>query len=265
MTINSDTSLGLVSYESEGAPEARSGDDGLGLPRQFGGQYYFTLAARLEQKSAGMMPGGYRIDLYYDGEGQPIRFKSSSGEVGLDPSSHPELDGAFVLSGSDWVVIDENCVVDFDSRFTLQLNQPAPKGDESPAHEALITGRIRGRGDLRATRNPDGSRYDFGTPATNGAVIQAWSRGLGDGSYLPLILAVTFSVPGEGFDDKHTKVYQRYQFLTTSLLFAPAKVTFGRGEWSPAKSIELDLYCLQPSGGGTGSVPPTSYERAGFS
>jgi len=214
-------------------------------------KHCFKLSAQIQQQFVGEIPGGYRIDLYYS-ESDAINVDVSSG---LTDDVKKHLQGAVVQSGNDWVSVNDEGVVDFDSRITLKLG-PGPKDDikappsrvasqDDPEASRLIAGRIRGRATLRQCRDENGNRLFEKKAPTD--VFRAWVGGLENGSYLPLVLAVTFDVPRWGFDEEQTEVYRQCRDLGASLFLATGKARFRQAPYGAVDSIDLDLFEIEPS------------------
>ncbi len=210
----------------------------LGPPDRFGdlgGKYSLDLSAIISQRYAGEIQGGYRIDLDYQGADQSVR--AGTGSV-ISVETAKLLNGGELLSGSDWVFLDNKGVASFDSRFTLKLNTPLEK-----QRRCLLEGRIRGRTDLRSVRDKQGNTR-FDKKSTDADVIGAWKAGFTDDSWVPLVLSVVFDVPMAGFDDEQNTIYDRCRELGETIYLGVGKARYAFGINSPIKSINLRLYRL---------------------
>lgn len=197
-------------------------------------KYCFTLQAIIDQQFVGETPGGFRIDLAYSAAAPSVLI---DGESALLPPLRGYVEGATLLSGTDWVSVSRAGIVDFDSRVTLALSTP-PKHPEEPC---LISARLRGRGDLKDARDPDGKPL-FDPEDDSNKVISVWRNGFPTGSTLHVMLGITADVPVEGFDVDQTAVFRACRRLGSSLLLGRAEVTFNKAAFGAVNGIVLDVY-----------------------
>jgi hypothetical protein len=201
------------------------------------GEYGLSMKAQITQQFVGEIQGGYRVDLTYTGPDGSVNF--AKGTSGLSAATLRRLSVQPALtSGNDWVLLSKAGQVDFDSRITLSF------GDGSAANpRCLFGGRIRGRTNLRETQTPDGPLFDTQTP--DASILAKWQGGLPAGSWMPLVLAVTFDIPLDGFEPAQKASYDDCRELGRSLFVALGRATFGFGPNSPVDLIELDLVRVQ--------------------
>lgn len=207
-----------------------------------GPTYYFSLFATIDQQLVGQIPGGYRVDLSYSAPNPSVSVRPESGLAAAIQAYLQKK--ALLLSGTDWLLVSEDAIVDFDSRITLKLDTsgeaPPPRGD------CVIGGRLRGRANLHDCRTIDGVAL-FKAEDSQNTVLESWKTGFDDNSYLPLVLAVSFDVPIEGFDPIETKVYETCRPLGRSLMLGVGKAIFKKQSNGAVSRIELDLYNLEPA------------------
>jgi len=200
-------------------------------------QYCFALHALVDQQFVGETPGGFRIDLAYAAATPSV---SVAGSTLKDPLLGYIKD-AELLSGTDWVTVNREGIIDFDSRITLKLGTDGLPQARRPAEPCLISARLRGRGDLRKAENAAHQPlFKANDNATK--VISDWRNGFDDGSTLKLKLAVTADVPLEGFDDNQTRVYEECRPLGASLFLGEATVKFHKGTCGAVNGIDLSVY-----------------------
>jgi hypothetical protein len=203
-------------------------------------KYLFSLKAVIVQQFVGETPGGFRIDLAYSAAEKEDVVTTKYTTVLTDPLLE-YVTGATLLSGTDWVSVSRQGIVDFDSRITLALGTPEPP--DGPDEPCLISARLRGRGNLGAVRDPNGDPHFTGKFGTS-KVIADWRSGFETGSTLDVMLAVTADVPLEGFDENQTAVYRQCDLLGSSLLLGRATVTFNKAPFGAVNGIELDVFEL---------------------
>src|SRR6478672_4214996 len=167
-------------------------------------KYWFTLNAGISQHDVGEFQGRQRCDLEYSNptNGGPPLMRNLPGVLSPEEqTAWGHLVNASIVSGHDWVFINRDAVVDFDSSITLkvgQLNGVAVDG-------CFIAGRVRGRADLRACLDANGQ--PLATPGAPGEdFVKAWLA-QSSGANLPLLLSVAFDVPVKGFNDDQNQVY----------------------------------------------------------
>jgi hypothetical protein len=196
---------------------------------------YFTLLARVTERTVGEIEGGYRVDFSYsspEGTGgaaittvsnSPALVKAlpSRKTAGADAprfSAGQNIANASIASGSDWVFVSNDGFVDLDSKITVSL--------QNVATPCLLERHLVGRADLRDSRDRNGGRiFTAGTESAED-VVAKWREGFGEGSYLPLVLAVTFDVPIYGTNPKQTAIYEECGVLGYSLLAGVGRATF---------------------------------------
>jgi len=206
-----------------------------------GDSYCFGLEATIAQRYVGEGAGGYRLDLEYEAAEDSVKVGDVSS---LSPAARDRIESASLVSGSDWVFVSKEGVASFETRMTLRL-----KSDSTKAEPALISGRIRGRADLKTYRVPDerangGWKAPFTTDTKHADVMSKWRSGFGEGAYLPLALAVVFDVPATGADGKRRKEFDDCRELERCLLVGFGEAIYACGEYSPVTSISLRIYKL---------------------
>jgi hypothetical protein len=197
--------------------------------------YAFTLRASLTQTFIGEIPSGFRIDLQYDPDGTVVyQWKTDLQDA------QAELKGAQLLTGTDWVSINNDGLATFDTRITLRVGQKA----KDPDKRCVISANIRGRVDLATAFQ--------GAPGAKKLVVEQreqilprWKKGFPTGTYLPLALSVIFDVPIEGSDDSQNKIYERCRELERGLFVAYGRATYIEGPNSPLDSIYLHVFKVQ--------------------
>ena len=199
-------------------------------------KYCFTLRAGIEQRFAGEAPGGYRVDLNYVGERKSVEFVGDQSDLG---SSRRHLESARLLSGSDWVFLNSRGVAAFDSRFTLVL--PKQPDDTTPC---MVEGRVRGRVDLRNVCDGHGAPVFDDADPDGATIIRKWKAGFGAGSYVPMLVSVTFDVPIAGFNREQTEVYGECEELGQGTFLGVGCARYDDGEKSPVVTLNLALYRL---------------------
>ena len=147
-------------------------------------KYLYTLTAHIKQTHIGDIEGGYRVDFDYVPNG------------GSPPGADQTLS---VISGSDRVFVSDDGFVDFQTRITVSL--PDAKG-------VYLGGVAIGRADLRDCCD-SADKTLFKDADTNDTVVGRWKSGLGAGSYLPLLLGVTFDIPTQGSDPTLDPAYDK--------------------------------------------------------
>jgi hypothetical protein len=200
--------------------------------------YCFTLGADLEQRFAGEIPGGCRLDVEYFGA-QPSVWQED-GASGLGREASAAVQAGELVSGSDWMFVSAAGIAAFDSRITLALGPRFADGQR-----CLIEGRMRGRADLRDLVLPDGQRA-FPRDASNAAVLNAWMSGLPGGCTLPLVLAVLFDVPIKGYTREQTELYDQCRELERASLLGIGEARLGGAAYSPLTAFALRLHKLPP-------------------
>jgi hypothetical protein len=200
-------------------------------------KYCFTLQAIIDQQFVGETPGGFRIDLAYSAADPSVEIEDSV----LTPPLLDFIEGATLLSGTDWVSVSRAGIVDFDSRVTLSLDTSGLGKEDRPEEPCLISAKLRGRGDLRYAQDSGGNPV-FGPHDDSNKVISVWRNGFPTGSFLHVTLGITVDVPIEGFDQKQTAVFEECRRLGSSLLLGRAKVTFNKAAFGAVNGIELDVY-----------------------
>jgi hypothetical protein len=208
----------------------------VGLP--VNPKYLFTLNAVIIQQFVGETPGGFRIDLGYSAAAHVL--KTDKYPSFLTNPLLQYVKGSRLLSGTDWVSVSRQGVVDFDSRITLSLGTAGIPNE--PSEPCLISARLRGRGDLHAVQVNGKPRFDDSDGPNS--VIAAWRSGFDTGSTLEVMLAVTADVPLEGFDANQTAVYRQCDRLGSSLLLGRATVKFNKAAFGAVDGIELDVFQL---------------------
>jgi hypothetical protein len=196
---------------------------------------YFTLSARVTQRTVGEIEGGYRVDFSYsspEGTGgaaitgvseSSVLVKSlpSRKVAGADvrrPSAGQDIADASIASGSDWVFVSNDGFVDLDSKITVSL--------QNVATPCLLSLHLVGRADLRDCRHKNGDAiFAKGTESAQD-VVAKWREGFGEGRYVPLVLAVTFDVPIYGTSSRQTEIYEECRVLGHSLLAGVGQATF---------------------------------------
>jgi hypothetical protein len=186
------------------------------------------------QQFVGEAQTGYRIDLYYSGESSPLVFPNES----EFPELRRLLKNARILSGNDWVTINSDAVIDFDSRITVAIT-PGEK------FQCPIAVRLRGRASLRDILNEDGSS-PFESDQTPSHVLDRWRLGFDNGSDLPLLLSASFDVPQRGFDARQDETYNELRGLASSLFIGSGQGTFQQAPHGSVRTIKLDLYKVKP-------------------
>jgi len=205
---------------------------------------FFHFEVAVTQSFVGPVPGGYRVDLRYEAQpppGAPLLL------AGLKASAR-------VLSGCDWLSISDDGVIDFDSRITFEVSEDA-KNTRVP-----ISGRFRGRADLRDSKHSDGTAR-FGEHEAPGTVLGAWLKGKA-GATLPLALAVQFDVPTEGFSATETALYKalRESSFGRHLLIGRGKAYYDGHPNGGVCSLALSLYVLSATA--AQSSHPSAEHRA---
>jgi hypothetical protein len=206
-------------------------------------QHCLDLSITVTQQFMGLVPGGSRIDLYYSGGraggggqapgGGPIRTQPGV----FAPELSAALDKGHIQSGSDWASVTSRGVLELDGNVTLMLRA-------SEKVECPVAGRLRGRAQLRDVRRPDGGpRFHPGEDVE--AIFAVWRQGFEEGSWLPLVLSVSFEVPIFGFGDEQTETYERARELGSSLFLGLGKAIFSSARNGTIKTIALELHRLQ--------------------
>lgn len=223
---------------SEGSDsEPSESEDGSGMAPKLPAQptlpatHCLTVNVKVAQTFVGEAPGGFRVDFYYSGE-PPI--VAAPGAPFTD-SLKELLDVSYVKSGSDWVTIGTQGVIDFDSRVTLALG----------GEELLVTGKLRGRANLRDVM----SKYHklVSDPSdSHDTILARWRSGFADDSYLPVVLAASFDVPLKGYDAKQTSIYKQVRALADSLFIGAGKAFFKKAPYGEVQRLQLNLYVIEP-------------------
>lgn len=213
--------------------------------------YCFGLTATIVQRYVGEGAGGYRLDLEYKPTENSVTMSPDSC---LSPDAKRQIRNASLLSGSDWVFVSKEGVASFETRVTLQI------GDGVNPEPALISGRIRGRADLKTYRSPVPNQpgawtFPFTSRTKHSDVMSKWKSGFGEGACLPLALAVVFDVPAAGSDGNDRTEFIDCREIERSVLVGFGEATYGPGEHSPVASIELRIYKI---GSEPGSAPPAA-------
>lgn len=199
------------------------------------GHYWFTLSANATQHEVGDFQGRFRCDLEYSNPSAGLTALSlkPGSPSALSKTTWRHLKDASIVSGHDWVFINPDAVVDFDSRLTLKVG-----GVEG----CFIAGRVRGRADLRTCRDHDGNLL-ADPAADDDEFVKAW-HALAGSATLPLVLSVAFDVPVRGFTPEQNDVYTECRDVRRSLLIGLGEASVSRSPWH-VDAIKLDLYASE--------------------
>ncbi len=207
--------------------------------------YYFSLDAELESRPFGAVPGGFGIDLTFL-EGGDVNSKNNDGIPFHEGNSWRGLQGK-VLGGHDWIVVTENGVAQFDSRFLIRIPPGLSGGDvdddddDDVIVDVLVGGRLQGRVSLEGVINPAGS-----LPPRD--AYRRWKLGFGSQATLPLLLSLTFDVSSAttaALSSERTKVLARYAALESGLYVGAGVARFHEGPYSPIEALSLQVYQLR--------------------
>lgn len=199
--------------------------------------YCFTLGGAITQTFIGEIPGGFRFDLQY-GPDEPLSFDFPSA---LSPEERV-IEGAELLTGTDWVSVSATGIVTFDTRVTLQVRHYG--GDEQDDERCLISLNLNGRVDLADTRKDSGQLLFSGK--NRAEIISAWQKGFEAKSYLPLALSAVFDVPVQGDTKKQGAIYKQCRALESQLFIAYGRATYLAAPNSPLDVIRLDFVRPKP-------------------
>ncbi len=180
-------------------------------------QTLFTLTLVVRTHVVGPVPGGNKIDLEY----VPERSSVTGGRK-------PGLDDGRVVSGQDWVTINDNGVADFSGRLTLGFG------------DILVGAHLNGRADLAMASAPSRTTQQTGAQTASqlltnlgSQAYQSWKSGFASNSTLKIAIAITFEV-AEG---DATKI----QGLDRAVYLGIGTVTFENKPFSPMEKIVLDV------------------------